>query len=112
LFIPAWMVLSEFRDELGNINKELAITKLMKEREIAAKSDNKETLYNLLQMKPLVPSEAFLVLEGNIFPVGELKEHLANLESSEKTSDLGNTGMMRRDVEGKAFFKVDHSLKP
>src|SRR5699024_10593196 len=50
--------------------------------------------------------------EGNIFPVGELKEHLANLESSEKTSDLGNTGMMRRDVEGKAFFKVDHSLKP
>lgn len=112
LFIPAWMTLSEFRDELGNINKELAIKKLLKEREVAANAKTKDALYSLLQMKPLVPSEAFLVLEGNIFPIAELKEHLAYLETNDKASDLGNNGWMYRDDAGKAYFKVDLSLTP
>jgi len=111
LFIPAWMTLSEYRDSLGNINKELALKKLLKEREVAANAKTKDALYSLLQMKPLVPSEAFLVLEGNIFPIGELKEHLSNLESNSKTQDLGNTGLMYRDDNGKAYFKVDLKLK-
>lgn len=112
LFIPAWMTLSEFRDELGNINKELAMKKLLKEREVAANAKTKDALYSLLQMKPLVPSEAFLVLEGNIFPIGELKEHLAYLETNEKFKDLGNNGWMYRDDAGKAYFKVDLTLTP
>lgn len=112
LFIPAWMTLSEFRDELGNINKELAMKKLLKEREVAANAKTKDALYSLLQMKPLVPSEAFLVLEGNIFPIGELKEHLAYLETNEKFKDLGNNGWMYRDDAGKSYFKVDLSLTP
>lgn len=112
LFIPAWMTLSEYRDELGNINKELAMKKLLKEREVASNAKTKDALYSLLQMKPLVPSEAFLVLEGNIFPIGELKEHMAELESNDRLKDLGNTGYMARDTEGKAYFKVDHSAIP
>src|SRR5690606_22498624 len=96
-FVPAWMALDEFRDELGNVNKELALRKLIREREVAKNSNSKQKLYDLLQMKPLVPSEAFLVLTGNIFPVGELKEHLANLESNSRTKDLGLTGWMLRD---------------
>lgn len=112
LFIPAWMTLSEFRDELGNINKELAMKKLLKEREVAANAKTKDALYSLLQMKPLVPSEAFLVLEGNIFPIGELKEHLSYLETNDKAGDLGNNGWMYRDDAGKPYFKVDLSLKP
>src|SRR5690606_16950626 len=103
--------LSEYRDELGNINKEMAMKKLLKEREIAANAKTKDALYSLLQMKPLVPSEAFLVLEGNIFPIGELKEHLAHLESSHTTKDLGNTGLMYRDENNKPYFKVDLSLR-
>lgn len=111
-FVPAWMALDEFRDELGNINKELALKKLFKEREVAKNAKSKKPLYDLLQMKPLVPSEAFLVMEGNLFPVVELKEHLAYLESSEKRSDLGTAGWMIRDHEGKASFKGDLNLKP
>lgn len=112
LFIPAWMTLSEYRDSLGNINKELAMKKLLKEREVAANAKTKDALYSLLQMKPLVPSEAFLVLEGNIFPIGELKEHLAYLESNERYKDLGNNGLMYRDENGKAYFKVDLNAIP
>ena len=109
-FVPAWMALDEFRDEFGNVNKELALRKLLREREVAANAKSKAPLYALLQMKPLVPSEAFLVLEGNIFPVGELKEHLASLESTERKKDLGTVGWMQRDKDGKAFFKADHQL--
>lgn len=111
-FVPAWMALDEFRDELGNVNKEAALRKLMREREAANNSKSKQALYSLLQMKPLVPSEAFLVLEGNIFPVGELKEHLAYLESSKRTQSLGNSGWMMRSADGTAYFKVDHELIP
>lgn len=107
LFIPAWMTLSEYRDDLGNVNKELAMKKLLKEREVAANAKTKDALYSLLQMKPLVPSEAFLILEGNIFPIAELKEHLSNLESNDRLKDLGNNGHMFRDPEGKAYFKTD-----
>ena len=109
-FVPAWMALDKYRDELGNINKELALRDLLKEREVARNAKSKKPLYDLLQMKPLVPSEAFLVLEGNIFPVAELKEHLANLESTERKKDLGTTGWMIRDESGKAAFKVNHDL--
>lgn len=112
LFIPAWMALDEFRDELGNVNKELAIKKLMRERAIAMNAKSKAPLYALLQMKPLVPSEAFLVLEGNIFPVGELKEHLATLESTDKKQNLGTVGWMYRNEEGKSYFKPDQDLVP
>lgn len=110
LFIPAWMALDEYRDKLGNINRELALKKLSKERELAKNAKSKKPLYDLLQMKPLVPSEAFLVLEGNIFPTAELKEHLATLETTERLKELGTNGWMQRDGEGKTYFKVDHSL--
>src|SRR5690606_7313078 len=51
-FVPAWMALDEFRDELGNVNKELALKKLLRERAIAANAKSKAPLYALLQMKP------------------------------------------------------------
>ena len=112
LFIPAWMALDEFRDPLGNINKELALKKLLKERDVARNAKSKKPLYDLLQMKPLVPSEAFLVMEGNIFPTAELKEHIAELESNDRYKELGTNGWMEREPTGKAYFKVDHNLTP
>lgn len=112
LFIPAWMALDKFRDEFGNVNKELSLRELMKEREVALKAKSKKPYYDLLQMKPLVPSEAFLVLTGNLFPVAELKEHLASLESTEQKKNLGTVGWMYRDTEGKAYFKSETNLYP
>jgi len=112
LFIPAWMALDKFRDEFGNVNKELSLRELMREREIAKAAKSKQPYYSLLQMKPLVPSEAFLVMTGNLFPVAELKDHLAYLESTDHKKDLGDSGWMGRDTAGKAVFKIDHNLIP
>lgn len=109
-FVPAWMALDEFRDEFGNVDKDKALKKLLKERQDKASGKSKQALYDLLQMKPLVPSEAFLVLTGNIFPVGELKEHLAYIESHKEVDNIGDKGIFVRDDAGEVVWKPDQSL--
>jgi hypothetical protein len=109
-FMPAWMALDEFRDELGNINKELALKKLLKEREIAKQASSKKPLNDLLQMKPLVPSEAFLVQGGNIFDRPELGEWVAKLETDRDGLIQGKTGVFIETDEG-VIFKVKPHLR-
>jgi hypothetical protein len=109
-FVPAWMALDEFRDELGNVDKDKALKKLLKERQDKANGKTKKALYDLLQMKPLVPSEAFLVLTGNIFPVAELKDHLSFIESHKEYDNLGDKGRFGRDENGNVEWKPDQTL--
>jgi hypothetical protein len=113
-FVPAYMALDEFRDEFGNVNKELALRKLYKERERAAKAATKDALNSLLQMKPLKPSEAFLVSTGNIFPIGDLKQHLSWLESQTDGDFSGQCGELVIDSGGKVSFQpdLDNKLRP
>ena len=61
-------------------------------------------------MKPLVPSEAFLVLTGNIFPVAVLKDHLSFLESHKEYDNLGDKGRFSRDETGNVVWRPDQSL--
>jgi len=111
-FVPAWKTLNQFKDTEGNTDSIGAQQFLMKQREILANGKSKQPLYDELQNRPVVPSEAFLVLQGNLFPVAELKDHLTYLESTEKKKDLGTNGWMHRDKDGKAIFRVDHDLQP
>ncbi len=111
-FVPAWKTLNQFKDEEGITNEKIAKDFLEKERNKLINGRSKQPLYDELQNRPIVPSEAFLVQQGNIFPVAELKEHLSNIESNQRLKELSATGWMQRDKEGKAFFKVDHDLTP
>ncbi len=112
-FVPAWKTLNDYKDEQGITNEFIARNYLEKERLRLKNGKSKQALYDELQNRPVVPSEAFLVLQGNTFPVAELKEHLAYLETSDKTHDLGVTGMMQRQsVDNKVYFKPDHDLIP
>lgn len=104
-FVPAWKTLNQFKDEEGVTNDEAARGHLIKERVKLANGKSKQPLYDELQNRPIVPSEAFLVLTGNLFPIAELKEHLSNLESTERKSNLGTEGWMYRNTDGKAYFK-------
>lgn len=104
-FCPAWKGLNQFKDEQGNTNEEIAKDFLFKEREKKANAKTKQALYDELQQRPIVPSEAFLIKSGNVFPTVELKEHQAFLESNEKTKNLATNGRMMRDHEGKVYFK-------
>ena len=104
-FVPAWKTLNQFKDEEGVTNDEAAKGHLIKERIKLANGKSKQPLYDELQNRPILPSEAFLVLTGNLFPIAELKEHLSNLESTDKKRNLGTEGWMYRDTDGKAYFK-------
>lgn len=107
-FVPAWMTLDEFRDEFGNINRVLAERKLKKERDIKIKG-SKKSYNDLLQMKPLIPSEAFLVSGGNIFHRPELIEHIKFLETSQDGYIKGRYGTMTLTGTHEASFKEDFS---
>jgi hypothetical protein len=109
-FVPAWKTLNQFKNDEGVTNELVAKEFLEKERVKLANGKSKQPLYDELQNRPVVPSEAFLVLQGNIFPIAELKEHLSNIESNQRLLEASATGWMQRDKEGKATFKVDHDL--
>jgi intein/homing endonuclease len=112
-FVPAWMALDEFRDEFGNVDKDKATLKLEIEREKASKSKTKDTLNNLLQMKPLKPSEAFLVTTGNFFPISDLKAQRGFVESSVDGDVKGTVGELIINEAGVVEFKpcLDNSIR-
>lgn len=99
-FIPAWMTLNQYKDALGNTNKERALGFLMKVRETKNAGKSKKPLHDELQQRPIYPSEAFLLSEGNIFPSAELKAHLNWLEASTDGDIIGQSGELVVQSDG------------
>jgi len=104
-FIPATLGLNAFKNEEGITDEVAALNYLMKEREKLAEGKNREPLYSELQNRPLKPSEAFLTITGNVFPVVELKEHLANLKSIRDDKLLGVEGKLIQLPNGEVKFE-------
>ena len=111
-FIPAWMGLNQFKDDLGNTNVEAAISYLLRIRERKRKGQDKSAYNSELCQRPIFPSEAFLLDGGNIFPTADLKEHLGFVESTTDADVVGLNGTMIVSGEGKAEFKVDINARP
>jgi len=82
-FVPYELGLNEFKDEEGNTDMESATAYVDEKRATLAKGKSKQPLYKEMQNNPRYPSEAFLITESNIFPVGELKEHLNWLKANQ-----------------------------
>lgn len=99
-FIPAWMTLNQFKDELGNTDKDRALTFLMNVREEKQAAKSKAPLHDELQQRPIFPSEAFLLSEGNVFPAAEIKAHLGWVEASTDGDVKGQQGELLVDSTG------------
>lgn len=116
LFIPAYYKYNKYRDEKGVVNRDSGLQDILKTRNRLAKADSKEPLNRELQNNPLIPSDAFLVTEGNVFPIAELKEHLAYLESihSIKAEVSGTIGELSLESSTEVKFIPDltNRLKP
>lgn len=82
-FIPYEMGLNKFKDSEGNTIWNQAIKSVDNKRAKLEAGKSKKPLYDEMQNNPRVPSEAFLTINSNIFPVGELKEHLNWLRSNQ-----------------------------
>jgi hypothetical protein len=83
-FIPYEMTLNEYKDSEGNTDWVKATNAVDIKREDLKKGKSKKPLYDEMQNNPRTPSEAFLTINSNIFPVGELKEHLGWLRSHQQ----------------------------
>ncbi len=97
-------------DDDGNAEEELALLSIMDGREIASKGSSSKALQEVVTQFPLTPSEAFLRTSGSVFPVIELQEHLANLETSRELQAKAQTGELYFNSENKLKFRADHTL--
>jgi hypothetical protein len=113
-FVPAWMGLNEYKDSEGITDKESAMRFLLEERRKAAAADSKRPLNDELQNRPIVPSEAFLVTGGNVFPIAELRKQLGFIEACTDGNIVGTHGEMIINSSGKVEFIPDlkKKLKP
>ena len=80
-FVPISKTLNEFKEGPNmETNMELATMSIEFDRAAAKKSTDQRVYQTEVINRPMVPSEAFLVLEGAFFPTLQLKEQLAEVE--------------------------------
>ena len=60
-----------------------------------------------MQEFPFSPSEAFLTVSNNDFPVIELREQLELIKKHNLHLKMGHTGTLYKDDEGNVKFKMD-----
>lgn len=94
-FVPATKTLNQYKNSEGVSDMHKAEEFLLSQRDKAKKSRRVENINNELQNRPLVPSEAFLAIGGNTFPVAELKDRLSEIEGNpEKHIDSNWVGIL------------------
>lgn len=71
-FIPTYYIYNDCRDENGILDLQLAKSKLQQQRKL--KSNTPGLLSSDVQNNPVIPSEAFLSGDSNLFPSLELKQ--------------------------------------
>jgi len=82
-FVSGVFAMNKFKEGPNLItNEEKALAAINYEREIAKKSGSASRLQGTIINKPTVPSEIFLRQEGTYFPIMDLKQALADLESN------------------------------
>jgi hypothetical protein len=87
-FIPATHGINKFKKGPNFITDE-PNAKIYIEEEIekAKKSGNRRRYMAEVINKPLKPSDIFLTVEGNFFPIDDIREHLASIENNKRILD-------------------------
>jgi hypothetical protein len=113
-FVPAYRGLNQFKDQDGNTLEQPAKAYLSKFREKLKKGKNARSALDAeLQNRPLVPSEVFLTRTGNLFPVADLLNRLAELEVSNRERNHDYIGDLYLDATTKkVLWKPNAKLKP
>ena len=96
-FVPYTFGLNQFKDDEGNTKVEAAENFVKKAREKLAEGTSKKPLNDELQNNPIVPTEAFLVTSGNIFPIKELSDQLKFVQASTTDFVKGQLGTLKLD---------------
>lgn len=107
-FHPDNLNLVGFYDEHGNSNTEKAKAYELNTRtELRKHATSSNVLQKRVQEHGLNPSECFLMVSTNDFPVVELQRRLNTVKRENLHLREGQPGQLYLDAEGKAKFKID-----
>jgi len=97
-----------FYDENGNSNLKDAKEYELKHRAMMLKETSTSTaILQRMQENPISPSEAFLTISYNNFPVQELREQYNKVKRENLHKKLGQQGYLIREEKGNITFKPD-----
>jgi hypothetical protein len=114
-FVPISKTLNEFKEGPNmETNVELATMSVTHDREIAKKSSDHRVYQTEIINRPMVPSEAFLILEGSFFPTLQLKEQLADVEAGkyQKYTEASFKGIITFGKEDMPEFHTIQDAQP
>lgn len=114
-FLPATMVLNQYKDENGFTDVEGARQYLIEEREKLLKASQLTAYYNQMQYYPFTIDEAFLAGTTDIFPTALLQRRCEELMEKGGSNAYGVRGSMiiEEGKEGKetALFEANDKMK-
>lgn len=114
-FVPYWKTLNEHKVKPNLItNEEKARLQIEYQRKKAKKSTDPTVYQTEIINGPVIPSEAFLVLEGSYFPTLYLKDQLAELEGGKFKKYLESSfrGNINFDKDDKPEFDTIQDKMP
>jgi hypothetical protein len=79
-FLPAYYVDNQFKDKNGNTDINAAFAEEVHQRRLREKAANSLALDGYIMARPIIPSEMFLSVNANVFPVAKLREREAEIE--------------------------------
>lgn len=107
-FVPATYMDGKFKDENGNTKLKEAEENYQHRREQKRKARSKSALDLEMMNFPLIPSEMFLNVGNNKFPVADLKYRYAELLSTSRDLDSVWKGFFRLDQNGKPVWSNEN----
>ena len=114
-FVPYFKTLNEFKDKPNLITDEEASKKYINHRRTQAKKSNDPSVYQTEIINgPMIPSEAFLIIEGSYFPTLQLKEQLSEIEGGKykKYMESSFKGFLHFDKAGNLDFETIQDIRP
>jgi len=113
-FVPYTKTLNEFKEGPNKITNEKKAALYVHNKRESVKGGDISKYYGEIINGPIVPSEAFLVVDGAYFPTLLLKEQLKQLEGGKysKYSEASFKGNLIFDEEGKIDFLTVQDARP
>ena len=114
-FVPYYKTLGEFKKGPNKETDELTAKMFIENKRQLAKKSSDPTVYQTEIINgPMVPSEAFLILEGAFFPTLLLKEQLAEVEGGKyvKYTEASFKGHISFNSLGEPEFITEQDAQP
>lgn len=106
-FFPAYINRSGCYDEQGNSDVTKALLEILVNRyNVKYNSTDINTITKCIAEIPITPQEAILRTRGNIFPVADLTQRLAEIDNDPHTFDDVYVGDLTQEKDGTVSFKL------